>query len=111
MTRHEPNKWPTYRRLNTLGPTIFCMFTTHIFLYENKLHTTSKGPSTRPYLPHMETKALRSRALTPNLLHKESSHIQGISISSTPLYKDQTSSPLGYVKIPSSHTIEFLKII
>ena len=46
--------------------------------------------------------------LTPNLPYKESLYVRRILVSSMPLYKHQTSSFLRYMKIPNSHTIEFL---
>ena len=61
-------------------------------------------------LPVWEEMPYDLGGLTPNLLYKERSYIQGILVNSTPLYKHQVFSSLRYVKFPNSHTFEFLEI-
>ena len=72
------NGWAHWR-LNLLGPTNIYVFLTHVSLHGNNLHTTSKDPTTRSYLPYMGREALRSQNLKLQI-YKESSCIHGIFV-------------------------------
>ena len=58
------NEW-SYWWLCILGLISFNVFSTHMSLYGNNLHTTSKDPTTCSYLPHMRREALRFWSLNP----------------------------------------------
>ena len=99
-----------YRRLGMLGPHAFACSP----LMSPNMKITCTSCSKTPLHVHIfliwEGKPLDPRALTPNLLHKGSSYIQGILVNFTSLYKHHTFSSSRYVKISSSHTIKFSEV-
>ena len=108
-THISMNEGP-YRQLGTLGPHAFACFP----LMSPNMEITCTSCSKTPLHVHIfliwEGKPLDPEALTPNLLHKGSSYVQGILVNSTSLYKHHTFSSSRYVKISSSHTIKFSEV-
>ena len=107
-----PNRWLVY------VPTNGCTLSS-ISIPTNKSHTNGWAHWIPPtfactplhIFPVWKAKPWDLRAITPDLLYKENFYLQGILVSSTPLYKHRAPSSIRYVKIPSSHTTKFLEIL